>query len=237
MERRDNIYTSAEIKDLALSLGAEKCGIANAGRFSGAPEGFRPTDIWKACKSVIAFLIRMPDAIITADNPVPYSHTASIIYKKLDMIGFEFCKSIQAGGNNAVPVPTDIPFLYWDSLNKRGMGILSLRHAGYLAGLGFLGRNNLLINPEFGNMVYIGVVLTDLELEQDPVIEDLACPSGCRICLDSCPQKALDGTTVNQKLCREFSGLLNERGFDIYACNLCRRVCIMRKGVKPHSLS
>jgi epoxyqueuosine reductase len=226
------VYTSSEIKNLSLSLGAEKCGIATVERFKNAPEGFHPDDIYRSCKSVIVFLIQMPTEIILASNPVPYSHTAYLIYSKLDRIGLEFCKAIQNDGNHAVPVPSDVPYLYWDDENRRGMGILSLRHAAYLAGLGILGRNNLLINPDLGNMVYIGAILTDYELEPDPLIENIACPPKCSICLDSCPQKALDGMTVNQKLCREFSSLKHVRVFDIYACNICRKVCVFRTGIK-----
>jgi epoxyqueuosine reductase QueG len=226
------MYTSSEIKNLSFSLGAEKCGISSVNRFSKAPDGFHPGDIYLKCKSVIVYLVQMPTEIILASNPVPYSHTAYLIYSKLDKIGLELCKAIQNDGNNAVPVPSDVPYLYWDNENSHGMGILSLRHAGYLAGLGLLGRNNLLINPELGNMVYIGAILTDIELESDPVIENINCPTKCRICLDSCPQQALDGLTVNQKLCREFSGLNHERGFSIYTCNDCRKVCIFRTGIK-----
>jgi epoxyqueuosine reductase len=226
------MYTSSEIKNLSISIGAEKCGIASADRFSKAPDGFRPYDIYAGCKSVIVFLIQMPTEIIMASNPVPYSHTASLIYSKLDNIGLAVCKEIQNNGDHAVPVPSDVPYLYWDSVNRHGMGILSLRHAGQLAGLGILGRNNLLINPDLGNMVYIGAILTDFELEPDPLIENIACPVKCRICLDSCPQNALDGRTVNQKLCREVSGLKNDRGFDIYGCNVCRKVCLYRTKIK-----
>ncbi len=225
------MYTSSEIKDLAKTLGAEECGIAPAARFKNAPDGFHPADIYDKCLSVIVFLIRMPADIILATNPVPYSHTAHMLYAKLDNIGIELCKAIQKNGNNAVPVPTDVPYLYWDSENHRGMGILSLRHAAWLAGLGFLGRNTLLINPGLGNMVYIGAVLADYEIEPDPIIENFKCPPKCRVCLDACPQKALNGTTVNQKLCRAFSGLDHERGFDIYTCNSCRKVCLYRTGI------
>lgn len=175
---------SSEIKNLSLSLGAEKCGIASVDRFKKAPDGFHPKDIYNGCKSVIVFLIQMPTEIILASNPVAYSHTAHLIYSRLDKIGLEFCKAIQSNGNHA------------------------------------------------GNMVYIGAILTDNDLDPDPVIENTGCPPKCSICLDGCPQKALDGLTVNQKLCREFSAPRNDRGFDIYACNLCRRVCIFRTRIK-----
>jgi hypothetical protein len=70
---------SEEIKSIIINLGADKCGIANIDRFSGAPEGFRPTDIWSICKSVIVFLKKLPSEVILAENPVPYTHTAHLI--------------------------------------------------------------------------------------------------------------------------------------------------------------
>jgi len=226
------VNTSSKIKNLCLSLGAEKCGIASVDRFKNAPEGFHPNDIYESCKSVVVFLIQMPTEIILASNPVPYSHTAYLLYSKLDRLGFELCKAIQVYGGHGVPIPSDVPYLYWDNVNRHGMGILSLRHAGKLAGLGILGRNNLLINSDLGNMVYIGAILTNRELEPDPVIENISCPPKCRICLDNCPQKALDGLTVNQRLCRQYSGLDHDRGFNIYTCNACRKVCLFRSHIK-----
>lgn len=223
--------TSAEIKDLTFSLGAERCGIASVDRFKDAPTGFHPRDIYDNCNSVIVFLIQMPTDTIMALNPVPYSHTAYLIYSKLDTLGLNLSKAIQSDGKKAVLIPSDVPYLYWDSINRHGMGILSLRHAGYLAGLGILGRNNLLINPDLGNMVYIGAVLTDSKLEPDTVITELKCPTKCNICLSNCPPKALDGKTVNQKLCRQSSGLHHEREFNIYTCNVCRKMCPFRIGI------
>ena len=112
------------------------------------------------------------------------------------------------------------------------MGIISLRHAAFNAGLGILGRNTLLINHNLGNMVYIGAVLIDTEFEPDPVVNDFACPPDCKLCLDVCPVKALDGVTVSQKLCRKFSFFQHARGWDIYTCNECRKVCPYRTGKK-----
>ena len=224
------MLTSKELKEFVLSIGAEKCGIASVDRFSEAPEGFHPTDIYKECQSIIVFLRQMPTEIIFASNPIPYTHAATMLYSDLDRIGLETCIFLQRHGEHGIPIPADIPYLYWDEENKHGQGILSMRHSAHLAGLGFLGKNTLLINEDLGNMAYIGAILTNAKFDPDPMVKDFHCPAGCRICLDSCPQNALDGITVNQKLCREFSFYQNERGFDIYDCNKCRKSCILRTG-------
>ena len=224
------MLSSEEIKSITLSLGADKCGIARLDRFSSAPEGFRPTDVYSKCKSVVAFLKRMPPEVILAENPVSYSHTAYLLYSALDQIGLRLSMELENQKIHAVPVPTDVPYLFWDAERKHGMGIISMRHAAYNAGLGILGRNTLLINREYGNMVYIGAVLIDTEVEPDPIVTEFSCPPNCQLCLDACPNQALDGVTVNQKLCREISCPQHPRGFDIYSCNLCRKVCPLRNG-------
>jgi epoxyqueuosine reductase len=218
------------IKVITKRLGARACGIASVDRFAGAPEGFRPGDIYPACQSVVVFLKEMPAEIILQEHPIPYTHAAYQIYAELDRLGMDLCRILEAEGMHAVPVPTDTPYLHWEAERSHGMGILSLRHAAVRAGLGVLGRNTLLINARFGNMVYIGALLTDASLQADPVIEKEVCPSGCRVCQDACPVSALDGITVNQALCRQQSFFKNERGFDIYACNACRRLCPRRTG-------
>jgi len=224
--------TAADIKEIALDLGADLCGIAPADRFDDAPDGFHPKDVYSKCKSVVVFLKRMPQDAIIAQNPVVYSHAAYQLYDTLDKIGLNLCLRLERLGVLSVPVPTDVPYLHWDADNNHGMGIISLRHAAYNAGLGILGRNTLLINKELGNMVYIGAILVEATLDADPIIQDFACPPNCRLCLDACPVEALDGITVNQKLCREVSSFQHARGWDIYSCSRCRQVCPMRLGVR-----
>jgi len=228
------MLTSKEIKEFVLSNGADKCGLATVERFAEAPKGFHPTDIYIDCQSVIVFLKQMPTEIILASNPVAYTHAAYLLYSDLDRLGLELSRFMQKNDAHGIPIPADTPYLYWDEKNKRGQGILSLRHSAYLAGLGFLGRNTLLINEELGNMVYIGAVLTNATLESDPLIRNFNCPSKCRICLDACPLSALDGVIVSQKLCRQISCYQNERGFDIYDCNKCRKACILRTGKRKN---
>jgi epoxyqueuosine reductase len=226
------MISAEEIKNIILGLGADRCGIAPVERFEGAPEGFRPREVWSRARSVVVFLKQMPSEAIRAENPIPYSHTASLMYSTLDRIGLEFAVMMEKQGVRVVPVPTDTPYLHWEEDRKHGMGILSLRHAAYNAGLGILGRNTLLINRELGNMVYIGAVLTDAIIESDPVVDDFACPPGCTLCVDACPAEALDGITVNQKRCREISCIQHPRGWELYMCSQCRLVCPYRTGVE-----
>ena len=152
---------AAEVKAIALGLGARACGIASIDRFEGAPSGFRPRDIYPACQSVVVFLQEMPEAIILQDHPIPYTHAAYQLYGELDRLGMALCRALEARGRQGIPVPTDTPYLHWEEERSHGMGILSLRHAAVRAGLGVLGRNTLVINERFGNMVYLGAVLTD----------------------------------------------------------------------------
>lgn len=91
-------------------------------------------------------------------------------------------------------------------------------------------KSTIFINEVLGNMVYIGAVLIDAEVEPDPLVEGFKCPTSCRKCLKACPQQAMDGVTVNQKLCREKSVVKAGRGWDLYYCSECRKVCPYRIG-------
>jgi len=226
------MLTSEEIKSVALNLGADKCGIASIERFNDAPIGFHPSDVYSNCKSVVVFLKKMPSEVILAENPVVYSHSAHLLYAALDQIGLNLCTQLEKHYIHGVPLPTDVPYLFWDAENQRGQGILSMRHAAYYAGLGILGRNTLLINPEFGNMIYIGAILIDTEIDPDPFVNHFACPPNCKLCIEACPVQALDGITVNQKRCREHSSLHHARGWDIYSCKNCRKSCPYLTGRK-----
>jgi hypothetical protein len=53
------MLSSEEINSITLTLGADKCGIASIDRFSSAPTGFHPTDIYSKCKSVVVFLKKL----------------------------------------------------------------------------------------------------------------------------------------------------------------------------------
>ena len=219
------------IKQILLDLGADACGIASVEKFRDAPEGFRPTDLYSNCKSVVVFIRHLPKGLTKVSPRILYLNANNASLAEVDRIGLAACNAIEALGGTAVPVPCDSPYEYWDSEKLEGRGLLSMRHAAVLAGLGSMGKNTLVINKEFGNLITIGALMTDLELNSDPPAEAL-CRKNCRICLNACPQKALNGVTVSQKLCRPYAYSTNARGFDVCNCNRCRISCPLSSGLK-----
>ncbi len=217
--------TTKRVKEIIRRLGTDLYGIAPVERFAEAPQGFRPNDIYEDCKSVIVFAKRLPAGSLFASSPIPYTHVNNIMTQEVDRLAVEFSFRLEKEGIRAVPIPSDDPYEHWEKECSYGRAILSLRHAGYLAGLGVLGKNTLLMNKDYGNMIQIGAVLITADLEEDPIATYESCPSDCRLCIDSCPQGALDGKTVNQELCRPLSNYRTEKGYILKKCNLCRRVC------------
>lgn len=219
-----------QIKELILSLGADVCGAANVDRFSEAPTGFHPKDIFHNCLSVIVFGIALPKGLLKVEPRLIYGHFNYGVCPEVDWIALKAAKEIERRyGLYAVPLPSDGPYEYWDAEKMEGRGLISMKHAAVLAGLGNLGKNTLLLNEKYGNLLTLGAILTELGLESDPLAESI-CIETCDLCIKNCPSEALDGQRANQKICRLNTYGTNARGFNTVNCNKCRVVCPMRFG-------
>jgi epoxyqueuosine reductase len=225
------MVSSRTIKKRIIQHGADICGVAPAARFADAPKGFHPCDIYPDCKSVVVFASYFPLSALQVKTNAPYTLVRNRMVDKLDEISFCVSGELETESVVSVPIPSAEPYEYWDAGRNHGRGILSLKHAGVLAGLGILGKNTLLINERLGNMIWLGAILVSIDLEPDPIASYEGCNSGCTLCIDSCPQRALDGITIDQKLCRERSISYNYGGGWVLSCNICRRVCPYHKGL------
>ncbi len=220
------------IKRMAIANGAVLCGIAPVDRFTAAPAGFRPGDIYPACKSVVVSASPFPVASLQCTTNAPYTLVRNIMVERLDRISFLLAAALEQEGIAAIPIPSAEPYEYWDEDKKHGWGILSLKHAAHLAGLGTLGKNTLLLNKVYGNMIWLGAVLVSVELAGDTIAAVEGCSTGCALCLEQCPQHALDGKTIDQKRCRDYSTRNTPGGGWILSCNICRKVCPSHAGIK-----
>lgn len=219
-----------QIKKTVLNFGADVCAVANVSCFSQAPEGFHPKDIYCNCKSVIVFGIALPQGLTKISPQLIYGHFNDATSPEVDWIAIRTAKEIERRyGGCAVPLPSDDPYEYWDKERLEGRGLISMKHAAVLAGIGTLGKNTLLLNEQYGNMLTLGAVLTELDLDSDPPAKNI-CIDNCNLCVQSCPVQALDGHHANQAKCRTNTYGTNTRGFNTVDCNKCRIVCPMRFG-------
>jgi epoxyqueuosine reductase len=110
------------------------------------------------------------------------------------------------------------------------------RELAVMAGLGFIGKNTMLINPKFGSAFFIGGILLNKDgLPKPQTLNPKPC-SKCRRCIDACPNKALteDGFLDARKcasyLTVEHKGEFNEEQKEwakhsVFGCDICQRVC------------
>lgn len=209
-----------DIKSKLYELGADLCGIASIDRFSEAPSGYHPLDVLPVCESVIAFGIRFVSGTLACNTAVPYTVVRNILSDKMDKIAVQFCIDMEKEGILAVPARTNSS--EYDEKTRRSRNIISAKHAAQAAGLGTIGRNSLLITPEYGSMVWLSVILTELELEPDPLKERIC--NDCNLCVDACPVNALESIEMNQKACWDYAFGEVKRDWRI-SCHKCRDIC------------
>lgn len=225
------MINSNDIKKLFYHLGADLCGIASIDRFSDAPKGFHPLDVFPDCKSVISFGCRFPIRTLMCKSYIPYTRVRNSITPKMDTIALDFCIEMEKHKIRCIPIPTNESI--WDKQTDRWRSIISQKHAAQAAGLGTIGRNSLLITPEFGNMIWLGSVLCDKELEPDKMQNNIC--NNCNLCVNICPVNALESEELNQQVCWDYAFGDDE---DIQSwtisCHKCRDICLINLALKIH---
>ncbi len=115
------------------------------------------------------------------------------------------------------------------------------KKAAFLGGLGFIGKNTLLINEKYGSFLFIGDICTDAEIHIENEIKKNLCED-CRLCIKACPGNALENgfclekcvsaiTQKNGELSDPEKDILCKTG-SVWGCDICSLVCPYNKGLE-----
>jgi epoxyqueuosine reductase len=114
------------------------------------------------------------------------------------------------------------------------------REAAARGGVGFYGKNTMLITRRHGSWVVLGTLVTDVELVPTPRLA-LDCGS-CRLCVDACPTGALDEPgTLDATKCLSYwtqtakpvpEEFREPLGAQVYGCDICQDVCPWNRGIE-----
>jgi epoxyqueuosine reductase len=114
------------------------------------------------------------------------------------------------------------------------------REGAVRSGVGFYGKNTMLITRRHGSWVVLGTLVTDVEVEATPRL-DLDCGS-CTLCIEACPTGALDEPgTLDATKCLSYwtqagdaipEEYRSELGDQVYGCDICQDVCPWNRGVE-----
>jgi epoxyqueuosine reductase len=212
-----------KIKALCHEWGGSLFGVADLRSFE-KEEILLPPPLIDRLPYGISAGFHLSDAILEEieNQPTPlYFHHYQRVNILLDTIGLIVASTIQGIGYQAMPIPAS-QLVDW----KNQKGHLSHKHVARAAGLGWIGRNNLLVNEQFGSRIRLVTILTDLPLTIDsPSIKNCGT---CHNCLSVCPAGAIKGGQEDfdhlrcYEQLRTFAKTLH---FSHNICGVCVKAC------------
>ncbi|MFO7946524.1 MAG: 4Fe-4S binding protein [Armatimonadota bacterium] len=206
------MLTSAEVKKVSRAMGADLVSIGSIDRWEGAPIQMDPRQIMPDAKSVIGFGFRiMRGSLRGLEEGTFFSNYSSMGYGGLNWLYIphamiNIAKFIEDHGYEAVPYGHLSP---WRAISNDGHMrenfsrpvepgkaspdvMIHLRIAAFLCGLGEIGYSKMFLTPEFGPRQRLGVMITEAELEPDPIYDGPQLCDRCMECVEECPAGALD---------------------------------------------
>lgn len=136
----------------------------------------------------------------------------------------KICEFINKLGGKAIP--------FVDS------NTLPERYIAYLAGVGFIGKNNMLITEKYGSYVFLGEIITDLDIGEEDVrkfeeIREYKECGTCTKCQKQCPTKSINVNKINPNICSSY--ITQKKALSdvdikllkgkIFGCDICQNVC------------
>ena len=199
-----------EVKKQALALGADAVGIGNIERWENSPLQMDPRQIMPECKSIIGMVFRVERGSLRGVEEGTYFSNYSamgyggLTYVYMPMTVINLSKFIEDQGYEAIPMghQSDWRAVGGDGYVGKNYSrpvrpgqatpdvMIHLRIAAYLCGLGEIGFSKMFLSPQFGPRCRVGIVLTDVELEPDPIYDGPQLCNRCMACVKACPGQA-----------------------------------------------
>ena len=214
------------LKKLASELGADLFGVAETARLEKyIDDEIRP--VTDKLPFAVSIGIRLQKAVLQTLDDHPnqiYKTHYRQANSALDRATHEMARFIQNRGHDAMPIAASF-ILDWQKQNAH----ISHRHAALEAGVGFWGKNNLLVHPEYGAGIRLATLFTDMPLTVDrPIPNDCG---ECVACMMACPADAISENGFDFDKCyaqiKEFS---KRNNYNLHICGLCVKACADARG-------
>lgn len=214
-----------DLETLCQEAGASLVGVAGIEELK-ADFSFSQT-LLKSLTRAISIVFRLSGKVLETveDHPtaIYFHHYRSINYL-LDQTALKVAASLQKEGWQALPIPAS-QIVDWE----KQRGHLSHKKVAVAAGLGRLGRNNLLVTPEYGSQVRLVSILTDKPLGITAALSGAASGCGtCRKCIITCPAQAIKESPegFDHLACYEQLKAFRKAGYTSqFICGICVKAC------------
>ena len=212
------MLTAQQVKDHALSCGADIVGVASMDRWEGAPLQCDARQIAPDAKSMIVMGFRIPRGTLRGiEEGTFYVSYASMGYAAINhvlqpMVCWQVTALLEDAGYEAVPVPNNFPWTNTDGggqdperIGKPNPRVslpvapdraapdvfVHMRLAAFMAGLGEIGWSKMFLSPRFGPRQRLAAIITDAPLEPDPLYDGPALCDRCMLCAQDCTGAAI----------------------------------------------
>ena len=219
MDKNKNYFF---LKRFCHNEGIDLFGVAD---ISGIKDEFKisPKTLQNLDKAV-CLGVMLSGAILSEIEEIPtklYFHHYKIVNSFLDQIALRLANIIQKKGYFALAIPAT-QIIDWE----KNTAHLSHRRLGVLAGLGWIGRNNLLVNEKLGSQFRLVSVLTNMPLKTDKPARK--CCDKCRLCVKICPSGAIQENPADfdhVKCFEKLRSFQTQRQVEQFVCGVCVNIC------------